>query len=239
LGISDLFSPHEEGVVRFKPDDALGISVNILEEQRIAADFNLPLQPSATSENSKTGSIDQGVGRQTFLIQKDGTINFPIIGKIKAAGYSQGELEELIKKAIKEKVKTLDPIVTVRLLNFRISVLGEVTKPDQIDIDKDHVNILEVLALAGDMTIKGDRERVTIFREKQGNQVDKILIDISNIDAVTSPEYYLQQNDIVYVPPIKSRTEDADSMKKFTDGMTIFYTISSIVSLILWYSVIK
>ncbi|GHU61424.1 polysaccharide export outer membrane protein [Bacteroidia bacterium] len=229
----DLYSPHEEGVVRFKPDDALAITVNILEEQQIASDFNLPLQPSATSENSRTGSIDQGVGRQTFVIQKDGTINFPIIGKIEVVGYTQGELEEVIKELIQEKVKDLDPIVTVRLLNFHITIVGEVVKPDQIEITKDRINILEALALAGDMTIKGDREHVTILREKPGNKTDKIVINISNIDAVSSPDFYLQQNDIVYIPPIKSRTEDADSMKKFSDSMSIFSAIVSVLSLAL------
>jgi polysaccharide export outer membrane protein len=208
----------------------LGITVNILEEQTIASDFNLPLQPSATSESARTGTIDTGVGRQTFVVQKDGTVNFPIIGKIKVVGYTQGELEEVIKKLIQDEVKDLDPIVTVRLLNFNITVTGEVGKPNQIEVTKDHVNILEVLALAGDMGIKGDREHVTILRERPENKIDKIVVDISNIDVVSSPDFYLQQNDVVYVPPIKSRTEDADSMKKLSDTMSIFYYFTAIIS---------
>jgi polysaccharide export outer membrane protein len=208
----------------------LGITVNILEEQTIASDFNLPLQPSATSESARTGTIDTGVGRQTFVVQKDGTVNFPIIGKIKVVGYTQGELEEVIKNLIQDKVKDLDPIVTVRLLNFNIMLTGEVLKPNQFEVTKDHINILEALTLAGDMTIKGDREHVTILRERPGNKMDKIVIDITNVDVVSSPDFYLQQNDVVYVPPIKSRTEDADSMKKLSDTMSIFYYFTAVIS---------
>ena len=117
--VVDLPSYQVENTIRFMPDDILGITVNVPGEQLVATDYNLPLVPTATSENSTEDNVSTGSGRQAFLIRKDGMIDFPVLGMIKAAGFTQAEFEDYLKQLLSEKL--LSPtVVTVRLQNFTI-----------------------------------------------------------------------------------------------------------------------
>ena len=117
--IVDLPSYRLESTVRFRPDDVLGITVNIPGEPAVSRDYNLPLVPLANTENSTEESVNQGIGRQTFLVNKEGTIDFPVLGIIKVAGFTQAELEKHLQSLLSGKLVE-HPIVTVRLLNFKI-----------------------------------------------------------------------------------------------------------------------
>lgn len=207
--IVDLPSQRVENTVRFRPDDILGITVNVPGEQSVASDYNLPLIPAGNSENSTEDFVNQGVGRQTFLINKDGTIDFPVVGVIKVAGYTQGELEKYLKERLKEKL-IAPTIVTVRLLNFRITITGEVTSPGTYSVNKDHINLLEALALAGDMSVYGKRDDIILIRERPDGGYRRISLDMSKESIISSPYFFLQQNDELYVIPNAAKTQSAD-----------------------------
>lgn len=213
--IVDLSSYRIENTIRFQPDDILGITVNVPEEPKVAAAFNLPLIPTATNENS-SGSVDGGgVGRQTYLIGKDGTIDFPVLGTIKIAGYTQAELEKYLKELLSEKL-IATPVVTVRLLNFKINFIGEVGRQGEISVNQDHISLLEALSLAGDILVTGKRDDIRIFRRNPDGGYREISVDMSKEDIISSPYYFLHQNDIVYVQPTRVKTQSADISPRYS-----------------------
>jgi polysaccharide export outer membrane protein len=228
----DLSSFYKENTVRFQPDDVLGITINVVGEQSVAYDFNLPLQPSGTTDNSSESYVDRGVGRQTYMVNKEGAIDFPVLGLIKVSGYTQGELEKFIKTSLRGYLK-VDPVVTVRLVNFRISVLGEVNRPGQYSIGKDHINILEVLSLAGDMTIYGKRDDVWLIREMPDGEVKMLSLDITDVHVVSSPHFYLRQNDMVYVIPNKMRAQASDISPQLGTVISVAGFLMSFISFVL------
>jgi len=231
-----LLSYYKENIVRFKPDDVLGIAVNVIGEQSVAFDYNLPLQPAATMDNSTEDYVNEGVGRQTYMIDKEGFIDFPVLGRLQIAGYTQGELEKYLKQALRKYIK-VDPIVTVRLLNFNIKVLGEVASPGEYPIGKDRINVLEALSLAGDMTVYGIREDVKVVRELPSGELQVFSLDVSDINIISSPNFYLQQNDMVYVTPNKAKARSADIGAQTTlivSGVSVLIALAGFV-----YSVLQ
>jgi polysaccharide export outer membrane protein len=212
-----------KSVVRFQPDDVLAITVNVVGEQKIALDYNLPIQPSATSYEGEGSDVTTGIGRQTYLVSKKGEIDFPTLGLIKAAGYSQEELQDYIKQLLRERMK-VDPVVTVRLMNFKILVIGEVSRPGQITVSKDRIDLFEALALAGDLTIHGKRDNVFVRRQLPDGTFKYVRLDISRVDVTTSPYFYLRQNDMVYVQPTKTKSLQSD--------ISMWGTVMSVASFI-------
>ena len=208
LGEAEFYSQAKENVVRYQPDDVLSIVVNVVGAQAVAYDFNLPLQPAATTHNTDD-TLNPGVGRQTYMVNKEGQIDFPVLGAVKVSGLTQGELEKYLKSALRSYLK-VDPVVTVRLMNFRITVLGEVKSPGQYSVSKDRLSILEALALAGDMTIYGKRDDVRLIREMPSGEVKIVSVDINRVQALSSPYFYLHQNDQLYVVPNSARSKSAD-----------------------------
>ena len=228
----NLPSSRLESVVRFRPDDLLGITINVPEAKEIAGDYNLPLVPAATSENSTEDFVSQAVGRQAFMIRKDGTIDFPVLGEIKVAGYTQGELEIRLKELLSETITT-QQVVTVRLLNFKITVIGEVGRSGEIKVDKDHINLSEALALAGDMTIYGKRDDVRLYRQELDGSYTMHSLDMSREDVISSPHYFLQQNDMIYVMPVKAKTQSADISPMLNVAMGVTSFALSLVTFVL------
>ncbi|MDR3218577.1 MAG: polysaccharide biosynthesis/export family protein [Dysgonamonadaceae bacterium] len=226
---------YDKNPIRLKPGDVLGISVNVLGEPKVGANFNLPLIPQATTENSSENSIDQGLGRQTFLIDENGEIDFPELGRLKVAGYTQTELERHLKAMLVKELLQAEnaPIITVRLLSFRLYFMGEVGSPGwkTVPSEMNHINILEALSLAGDITLHGKRDAVKVTRRlPDGSFVMKVL-DVGRMDVVSSPDFYLQQGDMIYVEPIKIKTHEVDisprvnlviSLTTFVIGITSF-----------------
>jgi len=143
------------------------------------------------------------------MVSKSGEIDFPTLGWIKVSGYTQEELQEYIKKLLRERMK-VEPIVTVRLMNFKIMVTGEVNKPGQITVSKTQIDLFEALTLAGDLTISGKRSNVFVRRQLPDGSFKYVKLDISKADVTTSPYFYLRQNDLVYVQPNKMRSLQSD-----------------------------
>ena len=180
---------------KIQADDILSITVSSLSPESNVLFNNVLLPASTSSANAQVvaNRIDEG-----YLVDKNGSINFPVIGKINLTGLTKEEATEKMTGLIKEHVK--NPIVNIRFLNFKVTVIGEVTKPATFTVPTEKVNVLEALGLAGDMTAFGRRENVLIIREKDGVR-STARINLNNKDVLSSPYFYLQQNDVVYVEP--------------------------------------
>lgn len=213
---------------RIQEDDLLSITVTSLNAESNML-FNAGvLTPAGQSSNV----VVSNPINENYLVDKDGYINYPVLGRINLKGLTKLEAVEKMTKLLEEYVQ--DPIVNIRFLNFKITVIGEVQKPDTFIIPTEKVTILEALGLAGDMTAYGRRENVLIIREKDGVRTSS-RINLNTTDILSSPYYYLQQNDIVYVEPYKTKAIQADN------NPTTFAIISMIssLSIIIFFNVIR
>jgi polysaccharide export outer membrane protein len=166
--------------------------------------FNAP-NVQATQTTATAGNISPSAG---YLVSQDGTIEFPALGKIMAAGLTKEKLKEEITKRLLDSKLLIDPIVTVRMLNYRVTVLGEVARPTVVSVPNERISILEALGIAGDITIYGKKENVLLIREEKGGKLIK-RINLNSSEIFSSPYYYLKSNDIVYVEPNQARVASA------------------------------
>lgn len=180
-------------------DDLLAIMVNSRDPELVMP-FNMPMVTYQLGSNS--GGQQRVLG---YLVDTNGNIDFPILGKIHVEGLTRMQLTELIKNKLIDGDLIKDPIVTVQFLNFKISVMGEVGSPGSFTISGDRITLLEALSMAGDLTIYGRRDRVGVIRENNGKRTI-LFHDLRSADIFNSPCYYLQQNDIVYVEPNKAKS---------------------------------
>lgn len=195
LSNSNTFEP------TFQVDDQLLILVSS-ENPEIAAPYNLKSYIyQANSESSLAQERNHA-----YILDSKGNIEFPVLGTINLLGQTRTQATNKIKDLLKEHIK--DPIVNIRLLNFKISVLGEVNKPGVYSITSDRITILEALALAGDLSIYGKRNTILLVREKDGVKTYN-KIDITQAELLNSPNYYLSQNDVIYVTPNKTKVNSS------------------------------
>lgn len=195
------------GIV-IQPKDMLSIVVSSRNPELVAM-FNLPVVSYQAGSEVVTGSYNQRL--MGYVVDNEGYIDFPVLGPIKVSGLTRWELSELIKdKLVKEGLLT-DAVVTVEFMNFKVSVIGEVSSPGTYTIEGDKVTILQAISLARDLTIFGQRENVTVIRERDGQRII-YEVNLCDADLFKSPAYYLQQNDVVYVQPsdIKARQSTTD-----------------------------
>lgn len=153
------------------------------------------------NSSSSNGSVIQSGG---YLVNGDGFIQIPILGSMKAEGMTKRELREKITSIIIENRLLVDPIVTIRHMNYEVTVIGEVGRPTVINVPNEKISILKALGLAGDITVYGKRENVLIIREINGEKTLK-RIDMNSSNLLQSPYYYLMPNDVVYVEPNKNK----------------------------------
>ena len=212
---------------RIMPKDLLVITVNTTDPL-VAAPFNLIVQSSIST--SVTATTQPAL--QQYLVDNNGEINFPVLGRLKVGGMTKREAENLIKKRLKPYVVNEEPIVTVRMVNYKIAVLGEVNRPGMFTISNEKVNILEALAMAGDMTIYGVRDDVKLIREREDGKREIIKLNLTNAAIVTSPYYYLEQNDIIYVKPNKMKAKNADIGTTTSLWLTSVSILVSVASLL-------
>jgi len=218
-----------------KPGDLLTITVNT-NIPEAAQPFNLPLIPGGEGMNSygisKT-NISGGAGLQNYLIDIEGNINFPILGKIQVSGMKKNELIQLLKSKIYPRYMTEEPIITVRFANYKISVLGEVNRPGAYDVNNEKLDILEALAMVGDLTIYGRRDNVLLIREDEKGHKTTYRIDLRDKRLIDSPYFYLQQNDVLYVQPNNPRSRGAALGAAEALSISVVGTLISLTSLII------
>lgn len=195
--------------IKLRPDDKLSILVKS-KDPAVSDLFNLgiyttrygssgSLVSTGTRVNSYRPSANDGVSYYT--VDPAGNIDFPVLGQIKVEGMTRSELAGFIKGELMGRDLVKDPTVTVEFVNTGVNIIGEVTNPGRYDINKDHLNVIEAITLAGDLTINGRRENVKVLREDNG-EVKVYTLDLTNLDRTAkSPAYSLQQNDVIYVEP--------------------------------------
>ena len=190
---------------KIMPKDILTITVNTVNPEA-AAPFNLVV---STALNNN-GQIGNQRALQSYLVDNEGGIDFPVLGRIKVGGLTKRECEKLIHDKVKPYLNAAEnPVVTVRMSSYSISVLGEVNRPGSYQVSREKINILEALAQAGDLTIYGVRENVKLIREDANGKKQIYHINLNDANLLTSPYYYLQQNDIVYVEPNKVKARNS------------------------------
>ncbi len=181
-------------------NDLLSITVSSLNPSASSV-FDSPNVTYTTNTPTNGGGPVQASG---YLVDAEGNIQFPILGTIKTSGFTENALRAQIVKTLIERKLLLDPIVSIRHLNFRITVLGEVANPTVVNVPNEKITLLEALGLAGDITIYGKKDNVLVIREEGGNKVIKRL-NLNTSEIFESPYYYLRSNDIVYVEPNSSK----------------------------------
>ena len=208
-------------------DDLLAIMVNS-KNPELALPFNMPMISYQIGSQSSPQQRVLG-----YLVDTNGEIDFPILGKMHVAGLTRLQLTELIKQRLTEEDLIKDPVVTVQFLNYKVSVMGEVNRPGSFNISGDRITLLEALSMAGDLTIYGRRYRVAVIRENDGQRTI-LYHDLRSSDVFNSPCYYLQQNDIVYVEPNNSKAGQSEINQNKSVGVWLSAgsILVSIVSLI-------
>lgn len=214
---------------RIQPKELLSITINTTDPQA-AAPFNLTMQTYSNMAQSGASTTSQPALQQ-YLVDNAGEIDFPVIGKLKVGGLTKNAAEALIRERLRPYLKEV-PIVTVRMSNYKISVLGEVNSPGTFTISNEKVNIFEALAMAGDMTIYGIRNNVKLIREDSNGQRNVISLNLNEQSILRSPYYNLQQNDILYVTPNKTKAKNANVSSSTTIWVSVATSIVSLASLI-------
>lgn len=219
---------------RIMPKDQLTITVSTTNDEA-AAPFNMTVAtPYSVGQRS---SYTQAT-LQLYLVDNDGMITFPIIGEIKVGGLTKAEAEQMIEEKIRPYMaETENPIVTVRMSSYSISVLGEVNKPGSYQVSREKINILEALAQAGDLTIYGVRDKVKLIREDAKGKKEIHTMNLNDANIINSPYYYLQQNDIVYVEPNKVKAQNSSVGSMTTLWFSATSILISLVSLL--YNILK
>lgn len=187
-----------------KADDILLIIVSA-PDPLVAMPFNLPVVGVQKNGEAIVNSGGQ-TQLQTYLIDRDGNINFPVIGTLKMGGLTKAKAFELLTTELKKYINS--PIVNLRIVNYKVSVLGEVARPGSYNIPSERITLPEVLSMAGDMTIYGVRNEIIVLREVNGVKTYN-NVDITNADFINSSFYYLTQNDVVYVKPNNTRVKSS------------------------------
>lgn len=218
--------------IKIQPKDKLSILVNS-QDPRLTNLFNLPIFTQQIGQEGNTGS-SRGVSGYT--VDTDGNIDFPVLGQLHIADMTREEVAAYIKKELQSHDLIKDPVVIVEYMNLSISVMGEVNRPGRYNIEKDELTILDALSQAGDLTIFGKREKVLVLRKENGKQRVYGINLCSGEHLYTSPVYYLQQNDVVYVEPneTKSRqsTVNGNNVRSTSFWISLASLLTSIAVLI-------
>ena len=216
--------------IKIRPQDDLYITVTSMDPSATAP-YNLPMGNPAVREELQMAQTPR---QQTFIVDKEGNINLPQLGKIHVEGMTPTQLVDYLTERISKDVK--DPVVRVELINFTVNVLGEVRQPAKVRVTGERFSVLDALAAAGHMTEYGDRTNVLIVREKDGKAVYH-KVDLTKSDIVSSPYFYLQQNDVVMVSPTPVKESnsryDTNSSYRMQVVSTIVSGASVIASLII------
>ena len=209
-----------KSITKFKVDDLVSIYVSSLNPEA-SAPFNL--FRGASEGGLRAEQVD-------YLVDQEGMIDFPVIGKLKIEGLSPDELRILLRNRLSEYLK--DPIINIRLRNFTVTILGQVSRPGTYPVNGEQITILEALGLAGDLTLRGVRENVLVIRDFNGTKV-YTRIDLTSKNMTRSPVYYLTQNDVVYVEPNRVGIKETSVGPSTSITITIISTLITATALIL------
>lgn len=209
---------------KIKPDDVLEITVSSLNPEANSL-FNIGTMPNVG--NMGNASAYSATNNMGYLVDHEGYIEYPVLGRIRLGGLTKEEAQKKLREEISAFLK--DPIINIRFQNYRITVIGEVNRPSTFIMPSEKTSVLTALGMAGDMTVYGKRDNVLIIREEDGVRT-MTRLNLTEKDVLNSPYFYLQQNDIVYVEPVKSRGPEYGNNLRI---ISIVVSIASVVSLLL------
>jgi polysaccharide export outer membrane protein len=210
----------------FKPDDLLQITV-VSDDIEAVKPFNLPAVAFSAATNSVVGQVQQ----LSYLIDSNGEIDFPVFGKLKIGGLTREEVIRMLKSRLNpDYVK--DPTINIRISNFKITVQGDVGRPGTFNIPNERVTILDAIGLAGDLNISGKRDNVLVIRE-EGDLKKEYRVNLLSKKTYTSPVFYLQQNDIIYVEHNYAKIQSASSNTNTGLFISIAGTFIAIITLLI------
>ena len=214
--------------IKIQPKDTLSILVNSQDLRRTNL-FNLPIVSQQVGQESSSGT-NRGVSGYT--VDSKGDIDFPVLGGLHVQGMTREEVAVYIKKELQSHDLIKDPVVTVEFMNLSVNVMGEVNRPGRYNIDKDHLTILDALSQAGDLTIYGKREKVLVLRNENGTQ--RVYgINLCSADHLySSPVYYLQQNDVVYVEPNDTKARQSTVNGNNVRSTSFWISLASLLTTI-------
>lgn len=214
---STLEANYKLNAPKLQAGDILAISVTA-DDVRATQPFN-----QVSTYQGTTGALQStSPFIPTYVIDNEGDVDFPILGKVHLEGLTRAEAVELLKRQVSNYI--LNPGVSMEIRNFRITVLGEVRNPGTYTITNDRVTILEALGMAGDLTINGVRKNILVIREHNG-QKQEYRVDLTQRDALNTPVYYLVQNDVIYVEPNGAKIQSS----KYTQNTSVFVSIAGVI----------
>ncbi|CAM3259215.1 polysaccharide biosynthesis/export family protein [Empedobacter stercoris] len=211
-----LTTSFEQFIPKIQPTDQLAIVISAADVAAVAP-FN-QMSTIQTTANSSTISPYS----PTYTVDENGNISLPMVGNVQLAGLTRSQAIETIKNKVSQYI--VNPGVNVNFVNFRISVLGEVSRPGSFIVPTERITLLDALGMAGDLTIKGKRENVTVIRESNGVK-ERYNVDLTSESALNSPVYYLAQNDVVYVEPNSAQV----SASKFTPNYSLWISMAGVI----------
>ena len=218
---------------RIMPKDVLTITVSTVNPDA-AIPFNMTVP---TTVNQSHSTYSQPV-LQSYLVDNNGNIEFPILGTLSVGGLTKSACEKMIHDKIQPYLNANEnPVVTVRMSSYSISVIGEVNRPGSYQVSREKINVLEALARAGDLTIYGVRDRVKLIREDASGRKEIHTLNLNDANLISSPYYYLQQNDIVMVEPNKVKARNSNVGTTTTLWFTGTSILISLTSLL--YNILK
>ncbi|MCM1138954.1 MAG: polysaccharide biosynthesis/export family protein [Muribaculum sp.] len=194
--------------VKVKPEDKLSIMVST-QDPSLSQLFNLVTSQNRI-ENLSIASVTGGNGYVSYYtVDSFGDINFPVVGKIHIAGLTREQVAERIVSELTSRNLVKEPIVTVEFANTHIAIIGEVSSPGRYNFNEDHITIIDAIAMAGDLTVNGMRDNILVMRQTEEGKQEAYRVDLTDAHKlVTSPVYYLQQDDVIYVEPNDKRKRE-------------------------------
>lgn len=202
--------------IKIQPGDLLYINISAIDT-KATLPFNLYESGGVTSGSSKP---------LLYLVNVDGEINFPVVGVLKVAGLTTKQISNMLTEKLTSYLK--NPIVNIRLKNFKVTILGEVKNPGTYIVDNEKISVLEAIGLAGDLKIQAKRSKITLVREQQGKRT-LATFDLTSEALFNSPYFYLAQNDVIYVKPNKSKI---NSSAVGPNTSILISSVSTLISLI-------
>jgi polysaccharide export outer membrane protein len=216
-------SGYRDKEVAIEPNDILSISITSLNSEASAV-FN-PVNNITNRTTTVNGTSTEAGG---YLVDVDGTIQLPILGSIKAEGLTRKQLKDNITGIILSKKLLIDPIVTIRFLNFEVTVIGEVAHPTVITVPSEKISLLKALGIAGDLTIYGRRDNVLLIREENGIKKTR-HINLNSSSFFKSPYYFLKPNDVIYVEPNKDKVASISRSRQLVPAILSGLSVAIIV----------
>lgn len=211
--------------ITIQAKDMISIIVSS-KDQELAALFNLTRYQSMVGP---AGSTTQRGEISGYTVDTEGYIDFPVIGRLKVLDLSRHQVANLIKDTLIKSNLIKDPVVTVDFMNLYISVMGEVKNPGRYKIERDQITLLDAISMAGDLTIFGKRDGITVIRETNGERII-YKVDIRTAELFDSPVYYLKQNDIIYVEPNKIRAGQSTINENNLKSVSLWISVASLIS---------